>query len=672
VTLVAAVAMPTSVIATFLLVDFAGFTLNILTLMALGITVGILVTNAIIVLENIIRHLQMGKSPADSAIDGTTEIALAVVASTLTNIVVFTPVAFMSGIVGRFFYQFGITIVFATLFSLLVSFTLTPLLASRIFKSQKLEVDAEKGGIHHAPRHLRFLDRFERSWDRFYEALEDLYKGSLAWTLRHKFVAMAVTTGILFFSVFLFTQVGGEFMPTMDEGFVSVAVEMPAGAALEETDRALRQIEEILSKEPETVSILASAGGANAGVEDGTIIVRVVPKADRALGIVDYANSLKPKLASIPGAKVRVFVGTEGGEGGGGDISLELTGPELDVLEALSREMYDSVMTVRGLSGITSSVEAEKPELVFLPDRRELDRFGLSSAAVAMALRTGYEGQVASLYRESDEEYDIRVRYAQSDRSRRASFYATEVRAGDTDAPLTQLGTIVQGTSPREILRKDRERLVRIDATVASGTLSELVGQVQKKLAAIELPPAYRLKYAGMYEFQQESFASIFEALILAIILTYMVLAAVLESFIHPITVMMTLPLGLVGTALSLFLTGQTVNIFSLMAMVMLVGIVVNNAILLLDYTRILREKGMKRRDALLEACPVRLRPIIIANLAIAIGMLPQALGGAGSEFRAVMAIVTMGGVLVSAVFTLYVIPVIYEILDRWLGRRVD
>ncbi|MEJ2719878.1 MAG: efflux RND transporter permease subunit, partial [bacterium] len=353
------------------------------------------------------------------------------------------------------------------------------------------------------------------------------------------------------------------------------------------------------------------------------------------------------------------------GSSGEGDISLELTGPEFDVLEALSQQVYDSVATVRGLSGLQSSVEQEKPELIFIPDRRELDRYGLSSAAVAMALRTGYEGEVASLYREADEEYDIRVRYSEPDRSNREAFYNTEVQAGDLRVPLTQLGEIAVGTAPREILRKNRERLVRVDANVASGTLSELVAEIQSKLADVEFPPAYHINYGGLYEFQQESFASIFSALFLAIILTYMVLAAVLESFIHPFTVMITLPLGLVGMAVALFLTGRTINIFSLMALVMLVGIVVNNAILLLDYTRVLRSKGMPRREALLEACPVRLRPIIIANLAIAIGMLPQALGGAGSEFRAVMAIVTMGGVLVSAVFTLYVIPVTYDILDR-------
>jgi HAE1 family hydrophobic/amphiphilic exporter-1 len=664
VTMVAAVAMPTSVIATFLLIDFAGFTLNVLTLMALGITVGILVTNAIVVLENIIRHLQMGKNPADAAIDGTTEIALAVVASTLTNIVVFTPIAFMSGIVGRFFFQFGLTVVFATLFSLLVSFTLTPLLASRFFQSRKIDVDSTGGAVRHDKRRVNLIDRFEAAWDRFYTALEELYKGSLVWALRRRLIVIVAAVALLAFSVWLLGNVGGEFMPTLDEALITITVEMPPGSSLNETDSALREIEEILEREPETVSVLVSAGGVNQGVEEGTIILRVVEKADRELGIVDYANSLKPKLASIPGAKIRITVGEESGDGGG-DISIELTGSDFGVLETLSSEIFDSVATVRGLSGLKSSIEEERPELIFLPDRNELDRFGVSSAAIALALRTGYEGEVASLYREEDEEYDIRVRYGESERRNRAAFYATEVRAGETDVPLTQLGTVLAGTSPQEILRKNRERLVRIDANVASGTMSELVAEIQQKLTDVEYPPGYHLAYAGLYEFQQESFASIFEALFLAIILTYMVLAAVLESFIHPFTVMVTLPLGLVGMSFSLFLTGQTVNIFSLMALVMLVGIVVNNAILLLDYTGVLRSKGLSRREALIEACPVRLRPIIIANLAITIGMFPQALGGAGSEFRAVMAIVTMGGVIISAVFTLYVIPVVYDVLDR-------
>jgi HAE1 family hydrophobic/amphiphilic exporter-1 len=608
----------------------------------------------------------MGKSPDNAAIDGTTEIAVAVVASTMTNIVVFTPIAFMSGIIGQFFYQFGLTVVFATLFSLLVSFTLTPLLASRFFKSSKIEIGEEEGSsIHHSPRRVALLDKFEAGWDRFYTELEALYRGSLEWALRRRFITIAFAVVLLAFSFFVMNNLGGEFMPTLDQGFITVKIETPPGSSLQETDRVLRQVEEILANEPETISILASVGGANLGVEDGTIILKVVPKAERELGIIDYTNSLKPKLAAIPGAKIRLAVGAEAGGGDEGDISLELTGPDLEVLETFSNEILDSVSTVRGLAGIRSSVEEGKPELIFVPDRRQLDRYGLSSAAVAAALRTGYEGEVASLYRESDEEYDIRVRFNEDDRRNREAFYSTEIKANGTNVPLTQLGSVVVGTSPAEILRKDRQRLVRIDATVAAKSLSELVAEIQQKLVNLDLPPAYRLEYGGMYEFQQESFASMFEALILAVLLTYMVLAAVLESFVHPFTVMMTLPLGLVGMAFGLFLTGQTINIFSLMAFIMLVGIVVNNAILLLDYTGVLRSQGKTRREALIEACPVRLRPIIIANLAIAIGMLPQALGGAGSEFRSVMAVVTMGGVLVSAVFTMFLIPVIYDLLDR-------
>jgi HAE1 family hydrophobic/amphiphilic exporter-1 len=659
VTVIAAIAMPTSVIATFLLVDFAGFTLNIMTLMAMGITVGILVTNAIVVLENIIRHLDLGKSSDQAAIDGTSEIATAVIAATMTNIVVFTPVAFMSGIVGRFFYQFGLTVVFATLFSLFVSFTLTPLLASKLFRGYKPK---QAGDTEH--RRGGPLGWFERSWDNFYASLEQLYKGSLRSALKFRFRLLATVTLVLAVAIFLFRFVGGEFMPVLDEGFLTIEVEMPAGSNLHETDRVLQRIESILQELPETVSILASVGGPNKSVEDGTIVLKIVPKDQRELGVLDFGNSLKPKLATIPDAKIRVSA-SGGEEDSGSDIELNITGPDMAVLETLSRELFDSVSTVRGLSGLKSSIEADKPELAFIPDRKELDRFGVSSASVAMALRFGYEGEVASRFRAEDDEFDIRVRYRESDRDRVSDFISTEVAAGDYVVPVTQLGDIRRTTSQSQILRKDREKLIRVEANVASRTLSELVADIQQAVTPIEFPPGYRLHYGGMVEFQEESFASIFQALFLAIILTYMVLAGVLESFKHPFTVMVTLPLGLVGMSFALFLTGQTINIFSLMALVMLVGIVVNNAILLLDYTAVLRGRGMTRREALLEACPVRLRPIIISNLAIAIGMLPQALGGAGSEFRAVMAIVTIGGVLVSAIFTLYAIPVMYDLIDR-------
>ncbi len=678
VTTIAAVAMPTSVIATFLLIDFAGFTLNIMTLMALGITVGVLVTNAIVVLENIMRHLDMGKSPDDAAIEGTSEIALAVVASTLTNIVVFTPIAFMSGIVGRFFYQFGLTVVFATIFSLFVSFTLTPLLASKFFRARRSRSQADGESNEGADKNngspkespggpaaggTGLKNRFEKSWDNFYNAVTALYKSSLESALNHRARVVAASVLALFFAVFLLGKVGGEFMPTLDEALITIEIEMPPGSSLDETDRVMKEIESKLEKIPETISVLASVGGENKGVEDGTIVLRIVEKKERDQGIVEFTSSLNPLLASIPGATIRAKA--SGGEEEQSDIVLNITGADIEVLKNLSKTIFDSVATIRGLSGLQTSFKEEKPELAFIPDRKELDRFGLSSLMLAMALRTGYEGDIQSRFRDGNDEFDIRVRYSDSERNEVADVLATEIAAGDYMVPITQLGSVEFGSTQRQILRKDRQKLIRIEANIASGTLNELVKTIRSKLEGVEMPSGYRVHYGGLVEMQEESFASIFTALILAIILTYMVLAGVLESFLHPVTVMMTLPLGLVGMGFGLFITGQTINIFSLMALVMLVGIVVNNAILLLDYTSVLRNRGMGRREALIEACPVRLRPVIISNLAIAIGMLPQALGGAGSEFRAVMAIVTMGGVMVSAVFTLYAIPVIYDLLDR-------
>ncbi|MFQ6090681.1 MAG: efflux RND transporter permease subunit, partial [Candidatus Bipolaricaulia bacterium] len=300
ITLVAAIAMPTSVVASFLLIDFAHFTLNIMTLMALGITVGVLVTNSIVVLENIIRHLRMGKDPARAAVDGTSEVTIAVVASTLTNVVVFTPIAFMSGIVGRFFYQFGLTVVFATIFSLVVSFTLTPLLASRFLG----------GGAGRREREGA-LGWFESAWNRFYGTLEELYRRALARALARKTQVLAFTFLAFVVAFFLLSQVGAEFMPTLDEGFVRIELEMPPGTSLEETDRVLREVEGILARLPETVSVLSSIGGPEQGVEDATVILRIVDKSERDRGIVDFANDLKPLLAAIPDADVRIKVSSE-------------------------------------------------------------------------------------------------------------------------------------------------------------------------------------------------------------------------------------------------------------------------------------------------------------------------------------------------------------------------
>jgi len=670
VTLIAAVVMPAAIVSTFLLMEASGFTLNILTLMALGISVGILVTNAIVVLENIIRHLQMGKDPKDAAMTGTEEVALAVVASVMTNIVVFVPIAFMRGIVGRFFMQFGLTVVFATIFSLVISFTLTPMLSSVVLRRRKGAGGPGPGGAG-VENTEPAADR--RKWmERRMDEMAASYRGLLAWSLRrgrNRGLLLAATVLAFFFGIVLIGISGGEFMPAMDQGFVSVSLEVPAGSSLETTERVVQEVEEILGREPDVVSVLSTIGGADRGVNGAVVLAKLVDISERDRGADEIANDIRPKLAGVPGIDVAV-AGEEQEGGTTADLEIEVMGDDLEQIRAIATGVLGVVSGVPGLVDVETSWEEGGDELVFVPDREEIARRGLSTGMVAALLRNAFEGDDNTVYREGGEEYVIRVQYDDPDRRDARTLEELRLPGDGHLVPLVQLGKVERHRGQAEILRRERQRRITVRANIAEGTLSEAVGAIQAETDQMALPPGYRIKFAGMYEFQQESFASIYEALVLAIILTYVVLAMILESFVHPITVMITLPLGLVGAAIGLFFGGQTINIVSLMAMVMLVGIVVNNAILLLDYVAHLRRQGRGLTDAILEGCPVRLRAVIMTNLAIAVGMVPQALSiGSGAEFRVAMAVVTMGGVLVSAFFTLVIIPSLYFAFENLVAR---
>ncbi len=657
-TIVAAVVMPAAIVATFLLIQMAGFTINVMTLLALGISVGILVTNAIVVLENVLRHLQGGEDPKEAARFGTDEVALAVVASVMTNVVVFVPIAFMEGIVGRFFLQFGLTVVFATAFSLIISFTLTPMLSSVILR--RVRPGESKG------------EKKPNRMDRFMENLAGGYRGLLAWTFGKtwRFFFLSFITFLFFaLAIVLFGLSGGEFMPRIDQGFVFVNLELPAGSSLERTSRAVMLVEEALQSEEAITSVLSTIGGSGRGINEAVIQANLVPKNERDLTAYEMSNALRPKLAKVPGADITVL--SEEGEGGGtmADMQIEVLGDDQDELERISAEVLSILRETEGLVDIASSHEEGGRELVFRPDRQELARRGLSTGALAMLLRNAYEGDENSVFRDQGEEYKIRVQLADEYRSSTRALSEMRVAAGPVLLPLNQLGELSEERGDAEILRRDRQRRITVTANLGQGTISDMVAILQPKFDEIDRPAGYRIVFGGMYEFQQEAFASIFQSLILAIILTYVVLAMILESFVHPFTVMVTLPLGLIGSAMGLFFGGATINIMSLMAMVMLVGIVVNNAILLLDYVAQLRRRGLGLEEALLEACPLRLRAVIMTNLAIAVGMVPQVIGtGSGIEYRIAMAVVTMGGVLVSAVFTLILIPALYHFSERTMA----
>ncbi|MCP4573579.1 MAG: efflux RND transporter permease subunit [bacterium] len=661
-TLIAAVAMPVAVIAAFMLMEQGGFTVNVMSLMALGISIGTLVTNSIVVLENISRHMTEGADPDEAAATGTAEVTVAVLASTLTNIVVFTPIAFMSGIVGKFFLQFGMTVVFATIFSLVVSFTMVPMLAAKLMRPGK--------GIGHGDN---IVARGARAWDRFYENLEAGYRDVLAFCLRRRWIPLSITVVLFVGGLSLLGYVGGEFVPVADQGMVQVSLEFPAGTSLERTMGQAEKVAAHLRDDPVVQGVQVKVGGETRGVEDADLLIRLLDKWDREESIDDYMNRIRPHLALIPDALVSLYILGEA-SGVEADLLLEVTGYEAEAVETVGGQVYDIVHGVPGMVEVQTSDRAGKPEINILPRRRHLSEQGLVASQMGGILRAAYEGEEAGVYRESGEEYDVVVKFAEEDRRDPAYLPDLPVATplGST-VPLSEVGEIVTGIGDPTIKHSEKIRLVEITGNIGDGTLSEKRREIDEQIAAIELPAGVFINYGGNAEHQDESFQAIIEALILAIILIYIVMAGILESFIHPFTVMATLPLSLIGMAVALFFSGETINIMSLMALVMMIGIVVNNAILLLDYTAQMRAKGMGITQALLEACPNRLRPIIMANLAIAIAMVPQIMGGGGgSEYRSPMAVVQIGGVLVATVFTLFVVPVVYTLFDRLTpaGRR--
>ena len=665
-TLIAAVAMPATIVSTFLLLNLAGFSLNVMTLLALGVTVGILVTNTIVVLENIYRYLDEGRSPREAAEEGTAEIGIAVAASALTNVVVFSPIAFMEGILGQFFYAFGLTVVFATVFSLLISFILPPLLGARILRRNESERSRDT-----------WLGPVWDRWDAGYEGVLDAYRSGLEWALHRPrngwFVIGAV---VVFFvgSLGLSSQfIGGEFLPQPDEGVIQIELELPPEVSLDRTERMVLRAEGLLADLEDVESILSTVGGGTGflAVADAAnrAEILVTLEADRTRSTEDVMREIRPLMALVPDAEVTVQMGGgAGGPGAGAPIQVQVTGPAED-LEEVTEQVTEWVREVEGLTDVRNTIEAPRSELVFRPDRAVLGDLGLTVGQVGGVVRAAVQGEVAGVYREAGDEIDIRVRFPAEERRRAEQLDRLQIPVDGARVPLAALGTLELEETVPAIRREDRQRAYDVEAEIAAGTLTDRVAAVEERLSAESLPPGYAWAIGGEFEDFEEALGEIIGALILAIVLTYIVLAMILESFVHPVTIMLTLPLGGAGAALALMLSNTPLNIFGMMAVVMLVGIVVNNAILILDYTRQLMDRGKSAADALLEAGPVRLRPIIMSNVAIAVALIPQAMGtGAGAAFRSPMAVVTIGGALVAAVFTLFLIPVIYLKVENLLA----
>ncbi|MBN2036259.1 MAG: efflux RND transporter permease subunit [Chitinispirillaceae bacterium] len=658
VTLIAALTIPASIVVAFMGMQWAGFSINFMTLMALAISVGTLVTNAIIVLENIVRHRDEGMPIREASIRGSNEVLIAVAASALTNVAVFIPMANMEGITGQFFKALGLTIVFATVASLFLSFTLAPMMASLFLKSRR---DKGEGNQKRS-----LFASFQNGVSLFLRWLENRYTAGLRRAVGHGWIVISITA-VLFIGTFVFIgpRLGVEFFPQADQGVMYINVELPSGSSMHAMDNALQTIEKVCMEIPEMSSVYSSLGGSGSetGVNYGSLIVRLKDKKERTRLTSDVINILRPRLAMIPDAKVVVSEGSMFGPQGGGDIEVEVTGEDMREILRLSDSVTAMMRTIPGLVDLQRSWKSAKPEIKFMPDRQRIDEYGTNVAQMGMSLRNALSGNDGTIFRTGDDEYTVRVQYDESHRRTIDDVENVSISTRKGIVPIKTLNTVVNEGGAANIQRKNRQRLVTVSANVAEGAAGTKAAALKKLTDRLQLRTGYDIHYGGQQEMMAESFTTLFFTLILAVILTYMVLAAIIESFGQPLLIMITIPLGLMGIVWALFISGVTMSMISIMSFIMLVGVVVNNAILIIDYAHRMQREGRNVRDAVVYSCGVKFKPILMMNLAIILAQLPQALDL--NSIQGPFAVTAIGGIVVSTLMTLFVIPSLYVLFAR-------
>ena len=669
-TLISAVALPVSVISTFALIKAFGFTFNNMTMLALSLSVGLLIDDAIIVIENIYRHVEEGMPPREAATFATSEIGLAVLATTFAIVGIFLPVAFMKGIIGRFFLQFALTVVFAVLVSLLVSFTLTPMMASIFLKPHKKSVPG-KFPADGLSRRRTLWQSISGGLEHYYKKLEGVYRSVLEVSLRFRKSVLAGALMIFVLSILLAVYgLKQEFVPPEDQGQFMVRIEAPYDYSVDEVERYFFKAEQYMKEIPEIKTVYYIQGYGDYA-NRGLMILGLTPKADRRKSQEDLKKEVRIKLRQIPGLKVSAEdLSVVGGGQRQVPIQYSVRGQDLAALTDYAKKISAEFSKLPGIVDVDTSIEAGKPEFKVYVDRDRAADLGVDVASVAEAIYLLIGGEM-DIGRYKDDQrgkrYDIRVRLNPEDRDSSQSLQRIFVRA--RDGKLVELSNVVrieEGSGPSVINRVDRQRAITIFASLEGKPLGDAMNELND-IAGRILPADYLPKYQGMAETMKESFGYLLFALILGIVLAYMILASQFESFIHPFTVLLSMPLSFIGAFGALYLTGKTINIFSLIGLILLMGLVKKNAILLVDYTNVSRERGMSRREAILHAGPVRMRPILMTTFAMVFGMLPVAFGvGEGAETRAPMGIAVIGGLLTSLFLTLVVVPAAYDIFDDW------
>ncbi len=662
-TLIVAISMPLSIIPTFMVMNLLGISLNGVSLMGLSTASGVLVANSVVVLENIFRRRSLGEDRKQAAALGTAEVTTAVIASTLTNIIVFLPIGTMPGLAGLMLKDLALTVTIATLFSIIASFTVTPMLAALIL-----------------PDAIGEKNRFGVAFDRFFKSFENAYRKLLDVILSSKKQSkMVIILTILLFigSMLLFTRIPFDFVPSQDAGNLKIVAELPLGYDLTETARLLQRIEDRTKKHQEVVSLLTTLGkesDLNQGVNLASLCVKLVDKEDRKLSDKEIAALLTKELSDIPNVKIKVSaVSGFTSSGSSAPVDFYLRGQNIDKLEKYADLLMAKLKTIPGLMNIDTSTRPGKPEITIYPDRTRMSEAGVTMQELAVLIRASLEGLEVTKYKESGNEYDIRVVLNKESIPSYEELQNLPVYTKKGTFPVSHFAELKFTSGYNKIMHTDKFTTIEFTADTLPGyALGDITKVVNQAVEELNLPSGYQLKWAGFADMMYEMVGNMAFALILAIVLTFMLLAATVENFSQPLLILATVPLCMIGIAIALLTTSTTLSIMAMFSVVMLVGMVVNNAILILDYTNQLRAQGMDLRSALLEACPAKLMAIIMSNLAAILGMLPMAMaiGGSGAEMRQPLGIVTIGGIISSTILTLVVIPAAENLIGQSRGAK--
>ncbi len=677
-TVIIAHSIPLSIIATFVLLHFGKFTLNIMTLGGLALGVGRLVDDAIVVLENINRHLELGESPEEASYKGASEVSKPVVAATLTSIIVFLPLAFVKGIAALLFVQMAYTVAFSLLASLFDSLTLIPLLTAKFLKPKRETTTPSWS--------QRLLVRTQP----FFQWMDGHYQRTLEFSLSHRKLVLLGVTAAFAGTLSLIPFIGTEFFPTSDEGQVRMSMRLPVGSSLEETKKAVDEVEEIIFAEvPELKSLWVRVGsgrgrsvifaGRYAGPHTATASIMLVDQGERERSSEAIARSLREKVRNIPGTIIAVFPGgiisrvlTFGSDE---PISVEIVGFDLATGSRLAKEVEGILRGVRGVTDIQISREEGFPEYQIRFRQDRLSSLGLTTSRVAEIVRGAIEGIEAAIYVDpfTGRERKVRVRLQEQDRMNLGDLRQIPVPvSGNRVVPLEHVAEVMRTSAPPQIERKYQQRVVFVTANTSGRDLGSIASEIEKKLSRMEIPEGFSVQLKGSREEQKDAFQTLLFALGLAILLVYMVLASQFASLLHPFLIMFSVPLGIIGVIWALFLTGNTLSVISFIGIIMMVGIVVSNAIILIDYiNRLRKEEGKELREAIVQGGRVRLRPILMTSFTTIFGLTPMALGfGEGAETNASLAIAVIGGLIVSMFLTLVFIPTLYFIVEKRRSRK--